>query len=148
MWWKQELISAELCLTPILGQASSACCLLGRASWLHVAGRPRGTRLCSVVHRHPFPSGAEQHLLRLSNPFLPAPLPLNIMVQPLIYESHPGDEARISFQDLSVEGSMWKLASSLSLQIFRGRTRACRGVVEGIWQQQKKPSTSSGIPPI
>lgn len=95
----------SLVSAPILG---SFCSVL-----LHMASRLRGTQLCSTIGSTIFflqnPSSqclfwTQGHSLRFMS-FTPMMRPQSL------------------FQGLSVEGSVWKSANSLSLEILRGRTR-------------------------
>lgn len=79
-----------------------------------------------VSRRCHFPPGAELHSLFLNLRFVPQ-LP--------IYKSHTHDEDNSSLQELSVEGALWKVVSSLSLEIFTDN--------ENLWQAGWEPVGSA-----
>ena len=127
---KQVLHSAKPCLNPIL---VSFCGILA----------PHGKQ----AERDPALLNNRQHDLFLQNPSLPVPV-LWTQGHSLRFMSlTPMMRPQSLFQGLSVEGSMWKSASSLSLEILRGRTR-----VHWVWDgcggdsATRKTSPSSGNP--
>lgn len=61
--------------------------------------------------------------------------PLRFVPQLPIYKSHAHDEDNSSLQELSVEGALWKVVSSLSLEIFTDN--------ENLWQARWEPVGSA-----